>query len=183
MVYVFLLLVSFLTHWVWLTNLSVMNYGDWIYQDQPTLKEFFAFPSIWSPVAFGDVNIGISFTPFMFIYGLFSQWNFSYGLSERLIFLWPILIALPICSYLLIKKNFNNTLAAVVGFFVYGYNTFFAMAKAYTFAFLISSIPAYYGYNVKGGALEIGRASTRSVVVTCVAVLFFDYILAAILLK
>ncbi|HEX2608575.1 MAG TPA: ABC transporter permease [Flavisolibacter sp.] len=63
------------------------------------------------------------------------------------------------------------------------YNAFFAMAKAYTFAFLISSIPAYYGYNVKGGALEIGRASTRAVVVTCVSVLFADYILAAILLK
>jgi phospholipid/cholesterol/gamma-HCH transport system permease protein len=63
------------------------------------------------------------------------------------------------------------------------YNTFFALAKAYTFAFLISSIPAYFGYNVKGGALEIGRASTKAVVVTCVAVLFADYILAAILLK
>jgi len=63
------------------------------------------------------------------------------------------------------------------------YNTFFAMAKAYTFAFLISSIPAYYGYNVKGGALEIGRASTKAVVVTCVSVLFADYILAALLLK
>ncbi|MGZ3838741.1 MAG: MlaE family ABC transporter permease [Flavisolibacter sp.] len=63
------------------------------------------------------------------------------------------------------------------------YNVFFAMAKAYTFAFLISSIPAFFGYNVKGGALEIGRASTRAVVVTCVAVLFADYILAAILLK
>ncbi|HEX6334760.1 MAG TPA: ABC transporter permease [Flavisolibacter sp.] len=63
------------------------------------------------------------------------------------------------------------------------YNAFFAMSKAYTFAFLISSIPAYYGYNVKGGALEIGRASTRSVVVTCIAILFADYILAALLLK
>ncbi len=63
------------------------------------------------------------------------------------------------------------------------YNTFFALAKAYTFAFLISSIPAYFGYNVKGGALEIGRASTKAVVVTCVAVLFADYILAAIMLK
>src|SRR4029078_7845541 len=62
------------------------------------------------------------------------------------------------------------------------YNVFFAMAKAYTFAFLLSSIPAYYGYYVKGGALEIGRASTRSVVVSCVAILFADYILAAILL-
>lgn len=63
------------------------------------------------------------------------------------------------------------------------YNVFFALSKAYTFAFLISSIPAYYGYNVKGGALEIGRASTKAVVVTCVSVLFADYILAAILLK
>src|SRR5438270_9154688 len=51
------------------------------------------------------------------------------------------------------------------------YNAFFAMAKAYTFAFLIASISAYYGYNVSGGALEIGRASTRSVVVSCVAIL------------
>lgn len=63
------------------------------------------------------------------------------------------------------------------------YNVFFALAKAYTFAFLISSIPAYYGYHVKGGALEIGRSSTRAVVVSCVAVLFADYLLAAILLQ
>lgn len=62
------------------------------------------------------------------------------------------------------------------------YNIVFSMAKAYTFAFLLSSIPAYYGYHVKGGALEIGRASTKSVVVSCVAILFADYILAAILL-
>src|SRR4051812_35461644 len=37
------------------------------------------------------------------------------------------------------------------------YNINFAMYKAYTFAFILSSIPAYYGYNVKGGSLEIGR--------------------------
>ena len=62
------------------------------------------------------------------------------------------------------------------------YNVFFALAKSYTFAFIISSIPAYYGYNVQGGALEIGRASTKAVVVSCVLVLFADYILSAILL-
>ncbi|MBN8854148.1 MAG: ABC transporter permease [Sphingobacteriales bacterium 50-39] len=62
------------------------------------------------------------------------------------------------------------------------YNVFFALAKAYTFAFIISSIPAYYGYYVQGGALEIGRASTKSVVVSCVLVLFADYLLAALLL-
>jgi phospholipid/cholesterol/gamma-HCH transport system permease protein len=82
-------------------------------------------------------------------------------------------------SGIISSDEFNKGLFA--GFLPY--NVFFAMAKAYTFAFLISSIPAYYGYNVKGGALEIGQASTKAVVVTCVAVLFADYFLAAILLK
>lgn len=63
-----------------------------------------------------------------------------------------------------------------------GYNVFFALVKGYTFAYLISSIPAFYGYHVQGGALEIGRSSTKAVVVSCVAVLLADYILAALLL-
>ncbi len=62
------------------------------------------------------------------------------------------------------------------------YNVTFALIKAYTFALIISSIPAYYGYYVKGGSLEIGRSSTTSVVVSCVVILLADYILAAILL-
>ena len=62
------------------------------------------------------------------------------------------------------------------------YNVKFAMIKAYTFAFIISSVPAYFGYHVSGGSLEIGRSSTRSVVVSCVVILLADYILAALLL-
>jgi len=61
-------------------------------------------------------------------------------------------------------------------------NVWFALSKAYTFAFIISSIPAFYGYNVKGGALEIGRASTTAVVSSCILILFADYLLAAIIL-
>lgn len=62
------------------------------------------------------------------------------------------------------------------------YNVFFALTKAYVFSFIISSIPAFYGYYVRGGALEIGRASTKAVVVSCVMILFADYILSALLL-
>ena len=62
------------------------------------------------------------------------------------------------------------------------FNVTFSLIKAYTFAFIISSIPAYYGYNVEGGALEIGRASTKSVVVSCILILLADYALAAVLL-
>jgi phospholipid/cholesterol/gamma-HCH transport system permease protein len=63
------------------------------------------------------------------------------------------------------------------------YNVFFALVKGYTFSFLISSIPAFYGYHVEGGSLEIGRASTKAVVVSCVAILFADYLLASLLLQ
>ncbi|HAL95643.1 MAG: ABC transporter permease [Chitinophagaceae bacterium] len=62
------------------------------------------------------------------------------------------------------------------------YNVFFALTKSYAFAFIISSIPAFFGYFVRGGALEIGRASTKAVVVSCVLILFADYILSALLL-
>jgi phospholipid/cholesterol/gamma-HCH transport system permease protein len=62
------------------------------------------------------------------------------------------------------------------------YNVFFALTKSYVFSFIISSIPAFYGYYVKGGALEIGRASTKAVVVSCILILFSDYILSALLL-
>ena len=62
------------------------------------------------------------------------------------------------------------------------YNVTFALTKAYTFAFIITAIPAYFGYNVRGGALEIGRASTTAVVTSCIMILLADYLLAAILL-
>ena len=63
------------------------------------------------------------------------------------------------------------------------YNVFFALSKAYTFALIISSVSAYFGYHVQGGALEIGKASTRAVVVSCVLILIADYGLASILLQ
>ncbi|MER3497905.1 MAG: ABC transporter permease [Chitinophagaceae bacterium] len=62
------------------------------------------------------------------------------------------------------------------------YNVRFAMAKAYTFAFIVSSVPAYFGYYVQGGSLEIGRSSTKAVVTSCIMILLADYLLAAILL-
>lgn len=62
------------------------------------------------------------------------------------------------------------------------YNVYFALIKSFVFAFLITAVPSFYGYNVKGGALEIGLQSTRAVVVSCVLLLFADYVLSALLL-
>jgi phospholipid/cholesterol/gamma-HCH transport system permease protein len=81
-------------------------------------------------------------------------------------------------SGILSAETFDRGLT--IGFMPY--NVSFALAKAYTFSFIISGIPAYYGYNVQGGALEIGRSSTQAVVTSCIMILLADYLLAAILL-
>jgi len=55
-----------------------------------------------------------------------------------------------------------------------------AFYKSFIFAFIISTVPSYFGYYVKGGALEIGKAGTLSVVVSCIIILIADYLVASI---
>ena len=54
----------------------------------------------------------------------------------------------------------------------------FAMMKAYTFAFVISSISSYKGYNTYGGALEVGASSTSAVTNSCIGIIIADFVLA-----
>lgn len=61
-------------------------------------------------------------------------------------------------------------------------NVWIGLAKAYSFSFIISSVAAYYGYYVKGGSLEIGRASTAAVIASCILILIADYLIAYFLL-
>ena len=59
----------------------------------------------------------------------------------------------------------------------------FSMIKILFFGFLIATVPAYLGYYVQGGALEVGKASTQSVVNTSILILFFDLVLTQLLFK
>lgn len=58
----------------------------------------------------------------------------------------------------------------------------FSLIKSFTYALIITSVSAYHGYQVSGGAREVGQASTRAVVYSCELILFSDYILAQLLL-
>ena len=62
------------------------------------------------------------------------------------------------------------------------FNVTFMLIKAVTFGLIISSISSYEGYTVKGGALEVGEASTNAVVYSCIVLLLADLVLANILL-
>ncbi|MBK7959101.1 MAG: ABC transporter permease [Bacteroidetes bacterium] len=56
------------------------------------------------------------------------------------------------------------------------------MIKSVVFGFLIASISCYKGYNVKGGALELGTASTDAVVMSSIAIIISNFIIAFVLL-
>jgi len=66
--------------------------------------------------------------------------------------------------------------------FFHMYDLFYAFVKTVVFAFLIASIAAYCGYYTKGGALEVGEASTNGVVYSSIAIIFMNLILTQILL-
>lgn len=74
--------------------------------------------------------------------------------------------------------------------YVFGIQSFFndwyvwyGIIKTYFFAFIITSVSAYYGYYVKGGALEVGKASTNAVVSSSILILLFDIVLTKLLLQ
>lgn len=58
----------------------------------------------------------------------------------------------------------------------------YALIKTMVFAFVIATIPSFYGYYVKGGSLEVGKASTQAVVWTSVVIILLNYFLTQMLL-
>ena len=63
------------------------------------------------------------------------------------------------------------------------YYVVYALIKTVVFAFILSSVPAFMGYYVEGGSLEVGRASTKGVVYSTVLILLFNVILTQLLLS
>jgi phospholipid/cholesterol/gamma-HCH transport system permease protein len=59
----------------------------------------------------------------------------------------------------------------------------YALIKTVFYAFIITSVSSYYGYFVRGGALEVGRSSTKAVVYSCILILLCDVILTQLILS
>ena len=74
--------------------------------------------------------------------------------------------------------------------YVYGLQALFkewyvwyGLIKSLFFSFIVSSIASYFGYYVKGGALDVGKASTNAVVTSSIMILLFDVVLTKLLLQ
>lgn len=61
------------------------------------------------------------------------------------------------------------------------YNVFMMFVKAFVFAFILTTVSCYQGYFVKGGSIELGKASTNAVVYSDILILLFDYLIAIVL--
>ncbi|MFV0152803.1 ABC transporter permease [Empedobacter falsenii] len=59
----------------------------------------------------------------------------------------------------------------------------YTFVKTMVFAFVIATIPAYYGYNVKGGSLEVGRSATTAVVWTSITIIVINLVLTQTILS
>ena len=67
----------------------------------------------------------------------------------------------------------------------YAFNPYFVwygIIKSLVFAFIITSLSSYYGYYARGGALDVGKASTNAVVNSNIIILFSDLLLTKLLL-
>ena len=62
-------------------------------------------------------------------------------------------------------------------------NIYIMLTKAAVFGFLLTSISCYQGFYSYGSSIEIGKASTRAVVLSSIMVLVADFILAWLLLN
>ena len=62
------------------------------------------------------------------------------------------------------------------------WDAIFGIKKGFFFGIAITSIACYFGFYTTGGAQGVGKATTTTVVVSCLSIVILDYILAALLL-
>lgn len=103
----------------------------------------------------------------------------------------PVLVIFSMCTAIFggyLIAEFTDIIT--VSTYVYGLQALFiewyvwyALIKSLFFAFIIASVASYFGYYVHGGALEVGKASTDSVVSSSILILLFDVLLTKLLLQ
>ena len=105
--------------------------------------------------------------------------------------LYPFLIAIA-----MFLGIFGGYVAGVYGGFVtsdeflngltedfFPFHLVYSFLKTFIFAFFLATIPSFHGYYMKGGALEVGKASTTSFVWTTVVIIIVNYITTQLLLS
>jgi len=122
------------------------------------------------------------------------------GINSKNYLIFPKIIAMLTYPFLIAIAMFLGIagayFAAVFGGFVTsdqfltglqddfnGFHLVYAFIKTFLFAFILATVPSYHGYYMKGGALEVGEASTTSFVWTSVVLIITNYAVTQLLLS
>ncbi|AVR44187.1 ABC transporter permease [Christiangramia fulva] len=122
------------------------------------------------------------------------------GINSQNYLIFPKIIAMLTYPFVIAISMFLGILgaycAAVFGGFVTSdqfvtglqddfipFHLTYAFIKTFLFSFILATVPAYHGYFMKGGALEVGEAATTSFVWTSVILIVTNYIVTQLLLS
>ncbi len=61
-------------------------------------------------------------------------------------------------------------------------HVYYAFTKSFIFAMVLATVPSYHGYYLKGGALDVGKATTVSFIWSSVSIIILNYILTQLML-
>ncbi|HET8754088.1 MAG TPA: ABC transporter permease [Salinimicrobium sp.] len=122
------------------------------------------------------------------------------GINSVNYLIFPKIIAMFTYPFLIVISMFLGIfgayIAAVLGGFVssqefiiglqddfIAFHLVYAFIKTILFAFILATVPSFHGYYMKGGALEVGQASTTSFVWTSVVIIITNYVVTQLLLS
>jgi len=122
------------------------------------------------------------------------------GINSANYLIFPKIIAMLLYPFVIAISMFMGIIGAymagVFGGFVAGeqfinglqndfisFHLVYAFIKTFIFALILATIPSYHGYYMKGGALEVGQASTTAFVWTSVVLIIANYVLTQLLLS
>ena len=63
------------------------------------------------------------------------------------------------------------------------YHITYSYIKTLVFAFVLATVPSFHGYYMKGGALDVGKASTKSFYWTSIIIIILNYVVTQLLLS
>ena len=122
------------------------------------------------------------------------------GINSLNYLIFPKFIALLLYPFLISIAMFLGIIGGLIACIYGGYSSMddfitgvqmdfipfhiiYAFIKTFLFAFVLATIPSFHGYYMKGGALEVGKASTTSFVWTSVTIIILNYFLTQMLLS
>lgn len=107
----------------WL-NFSIHSSGDYYYTYAQSLKDI-SVPSVWTSLTTtGNFDTVLWRLPFRLLYSIFNNNDYGSEFLDKIFIFFPIIIATPLISFILIEKLLKSKIAAIYGSFVFTYNTY-----------------------------------------------------------